>query len=72
MQAYFHLLVLLVFARPALGYIDPGTGSLVIQVLLGTALGTLVAIKIFWRQIKTFVVGLFVRKREKTEDESQE
>ncbi|MDY6913383.1 MAG: hypothetical protein SVT52_02855 [Planctomycetota bacterium] len=56
------LLVLLIFARPAYGYIDPGTGSFVIQVLLGTALGCLLAVKMFWRQLKGFVKRLFGRK----------
>ena len=41
-------------------YIDPGTGSLIIQVLIGALVGGLVAAKIFWIKIKTFFKGLFL------------
>jgi len=58
----FALVVLMVFTRPAYGYIDPGTGSFVIQVLIGSALGCLLAIKIFWRKIVGALGRLFGRK----------
>jgi len=34
-------------------YIDPGTGSVLFQVLIASALGAGVLIKIFWRKIVT-------------------
>jgi len=40
-------------------YIDPGTGSLIIQVLIGALVGGLVVAKIFWSRIKIFFKGLF-------------
>ena len=40
-------------------YIDPGTGSLIIQVLIGAVAGGLIAAKIFWTRIKRFFKGLF-------------
>lgn len=43
----FFVLCLLAAPAPAFGYIDPGTGSMVLQVLIGTALGSLLAIKMF-------------------------
>lgn len=36
------------------GYIDPGTGSLIIQVIIGTVVAAGVFIKTFWKRIKTF------------------
>lgn len=45
-------LCLFLSARPAYGYIDPGAGSLVLQTILGGLLGCMLAVKIFWRQIK--------------------
>ncbi|MHC1739544.1 MAG: hypothetical protein AB9897_00360 [Anaerolineaceae bacterium] len=41
-------------------YIDPGTGSVLFQVLIAGALGAGVIIKIFWKKI----VGLFSKKSE--------
>jgi hypothetical protein len=38
-------------------YLDPGVGSLIIQVILGVLLGAGVAIRVFWKQIKNFFTG---------------
>ena len=38
-------------------YLDPGSGSMLLQVLLAVLLGAGVAIKIFWRNIKAFFTG---------------
>jgi hypothetical protein len=40
-------------------YLDPGSGSMLIQIILATLLGAGVAVKIFWRNIKAF----FTRKK---------
>ena len=47
--------------RPTCAYIDPGTGSLVLQIVLGSALACLVALKLYWRQFKGFVGRLMGR-----------
>ncbi len=39
-------------------YIDPGTGSVLLQAILAAALGIGVFIKLFWKKIK----GLFGKK----------
>lgn len=36
------------------GYIGPGTGSLIIQVVLASLLGAAVAIRVYWSKIKHF------------------
>jgi hypothetical protein len=49
-------LFLLTLKTTVYGYIDPGTGTYLLQ-LLGTAiLGGLYTIKIYWRQIRAFFV----------------
>ncbi len=35
-------------------YLDPGSGSLIVQVLLAVVLGAGVAIKVYWRKLKAF------------------
>jgi len=35
-------------------YIDPGTGSIIIQLIIATIIGGLVAIKMFWQKIVHF------------------
>ncbi|MBI2958162.1 MAG: hypothetical protein HYY32_04890 [Chloroflexi bacterium] len=35
-------------------YLDPGTGSLAIQMLIGAVAGTLFAAKVFWKRVAVF------------------
>lgn len=37
--------------RAVLGYLDPGTGSMLLQVLAGGAAAAAVAGRLFWRRI---------------------
>jgi len=45
-------------------YIDPGTGSLMLQVLIGSLIGGLFLIKVFWSRIKVFFSSLFSKSTE--------
>jgi hypothetical protein len=49
-------------------YLDPGSGSFVLQLVIAALLGGLFIIKGYWIKIKTFILGLF-HKKEKTEEE---
>lgn len=40
--------------RPAFAYLDPGTGSILLQVLLGGVAGGLVVVKLYWSRFKAF------------------
>jgi hypothetical protein len=46
-------------AKPAYAYIDPGTGSLVIQAVLAAVLTVGATVKVFWHQIKEKYRKLF-------------
>jgi len=35
-------------------YLDPGSGSVILQVLLGVLLSLAVAVRLFWGKIKAF------------------
>lgn len=48
------------FSRPAFAYLDPGTGSILLQLLLGGVAGSLVVIKLYWHKFKS----LFVRRED--------
>ena len=44
--------------RDALAYIDPGTGSFILQMLIAGLVGSAFALKLFWRRIVGFFSGL--------------
>lgn len=72
-MVYLFLLVsllLLVCPDNAHAYIDPGTGSYFLQILLAAILGVSFAVKSFWRNIKSYVVNLLSR-RGNTEDDGE-
>ncbi len=52
-------LVLVLFERPAAAYLDPGSGSMLLQVLLGGFAAVGVAIKLYWHRFS----ALFSRKQ---------
>lgn len=46
-------------------YLDPGTGSLVLQAIIGGAVAVGVALKVYWHKI----IGLFGKKTDKKSDD---
>lgn len=64
-------LLYLPFHQVLHAYIDPGTGSIVLQAVIGAFAAAVVAIGMFWKQIKTFVKNLFSRSK-KSEDPSED
>jgi hypothetical protein len=47
--------VLLVLgAGPAYAYVDPGSASFFVQVLIGTLLGIAFTVRLYWQKIKAY------------------
>ena len=40
--------------QPAHAYLDPGTGSILLQMLLGGVAGGIVIIKLYWHRLTSF------------------
>jgi hypothetical protein len=53
------ILVVLVLlpSLPAMAYLDPGTGSFVIQGIIAAVVGAGFAIKMYWHRIKAMFTG---------------
>lgn len=54
--------LLLIFPAPSFAYLDPATGSMIIQGIIGAVAGLFVAVKLYWGKVTSF----FSRK-DKTE-----
>ena len=52
----------LLVSNSAEAYIDPGTGSLILQGILGVIAATITSITIFWNKIKIFLKKIFKKK----------
>lgn len=66
-------------AGPALGllrplfeqnaYLDPGSGSFLIQLLLAALLGGLFLLRTYWKKVTAFFSRLFSREKPSQEDD---
>jgi hypothetical protein len=55
----FLILLFLVSTVWCYGYIDPGTGSYLVQIIIATVVGVSLGVKIFWKKIKGFLAHFF-------------
>jgi len=55
------------FIRTVIAYIDPGTGSMILQVLLGGVAGIWVILKLFGQRIMAF---FGISKKEKNQEDA--
>jgi hypothetical protein len=62
------LILALCFSPDAHAYLDPGSGSYMLQILLGTLVAGFFAVKQYWHRLKYFLVERF-RKREDQDHE---
>jgi hypothetical protein len=61
----FFGMLYLIFPRTTYAYLDPGTGSYIIQIILAALVGVAFTIKIYWTKVKTFFVNLFSKRHQK-------
>lgn len=59
------ILAVLAFERPTLAYLDPGSGSMMLQVLLGGVAAVGVILKLYWYRLRD-VLGF--RSRDVNDD----
>ena len=65
-------LALLWLAVPmrAQAYLDPGTGSYLLQIVLAALFGVLLVIKVYWKRLKSTLANLLAKRKGKEQDES--
>lgn len=61
----------LFFPANAYAYLDPGTGSYLLQLALAALVGALFAVRLFWGRIKSFFQGLLSRGEGEQDDEGE-
>jgi len=55
MPIFILVITLLLFLpTPSFAYLDPATGSMIIQGIIGAVAGLLIAAKFYWHKIKSF------------------
>ena len=57
------LLLFIFFTQDVHAYLDLGTGSYILQMLIAGIFGGILAIKIFWTKIKTTTKNIFSKEK---------
>lgn len=57
------IIFLLCISSDANAYLDPGTGSIFLQMLIAGIVSALFALKMFWRRVVNFFSGIFKGKK---------
>ena len=65
------LFLVLVTAARARAYVDPGTGSYLLQILIAGLLGAAFALKIYWTRVKDFLSGSVFGRSKRKDDRSK-
>ena len=42
----------LLFSEPAFAYLDPASGNMLLQIILGGVVGLAIILKLYWRKIR--------------------
>jgi hypothetical protein len=54
LRALAVLWLLVMSERQLFAYVDPGSGSMLLQLLLGGVAGVAVAIRMYWHRVRSF------------------
>jgi hypothetical protein len=57
------------FVRDGQAYLDPGTAGFFFQMVVGSILGALLALKVYWRKVKATAKSLFSSADEKEREQ---
>lgn len=58
-----YLSFFIIFPSNAFAYLDPGTGSIILQAILGFIAATIATVSIYWTKFKTIISKIFNKKK---------
>ena len=67
MNKFILMFCLYIMINPtiAYAYLDPGTGSIILQAIIGFIAATITAISVYWIKFKSIISKIFLRKKKK-------
>ena len=54
--------------KTTVAYLDPGSGSFILQILIASLVGALFIVRTYWTRIKGFFQNMFKRDRRDKEE----
>tara|TARA_Y100000591_G_scaffold281742_1_gene261687 strand:- start:1660 stop:1893 length:234 start_codon:yes stop_codon:yes gene_type:complete len=67
MNKFILLFCLYIIINPTIAhaYLDPGTGSIILQAIIGFIAASITAISVYWIKFKSIISRIFLRKKKK-------
>ena len=62
---FIYLFVYFLFSNNAHAYLDPGTGSIILQALVVFFASVAAFFSFYWKKIKSFVTKIFLKNQKK-------
>ena len=62
---------LLTMTEAANAYLDPGTGSMLLQLLIGAVVAAMFTVKLYWYRLKAFLGRLAGRRPDQTRADTE-
>jgi len=62
---FFSLIVFMLPTSSSYAYLDPGTGSIILQAILGFVAASIATLTIYWNKFKNFFTKIFGKKDKK-------
>lgn len=56
---FYILIILILFPSKSFAYLDPGTGSIILQALIGLIASFFTAFYIFWNKVKLYIKKIY-------------
>jgi uncharacterized membrane protein len=53
----YSLMALGILTSPAYAYLDPGTGSILLQALIGGVAASVTVVSLYYQRVKAFFIG---------------
>jgi len=61
------LIIFLSFSNQAYAYLDPGTGSIILQAILGFIAASLATLSFYWNKVKLFLLKILKKEKKNPE-----
>ena len=58
-KIFFSVIVILLYPSVSYAYLDPGTGSILLQAILGAIAAGFMTISIWWQKFKSLISKIF-------------
>ena len=62
------IIIIFFYTNNAYAYLDPGTGSIILQAILGFIAAAIATVSLYWNKFKMFILKIFKKEKKIEKD----